>query len=102
VLLVAALVMLPFLLLKRRAEAVREWRANWRSILVVGVLVMGGYLVILFALQNNPVSYATSVRGVSVVFGAIMGMTLLKEAFTRQKLLGALVIFAGIACIGFG
>jgi len=56
--------------------------------------------VILFVLQTSPVSYATSVRGISVVFGALMGVLVLKEKFTLPKLVGAILMFAGVVCIG--
>jgi drug/metabolite transporter (DMT)-like permease len=47
------------------------------------------------------VSYATSVRSASVVFGALLGLLVLKEPLGDKKLLGAGIIFTGIICIGF-
>jgi drug/metabolite transporter (DMT)-like permease len=91
----------PFMWLKKR-EALRiEWRANWRTMLLVGAMIAGGYLLILIILSTNKVSYATSVRSASVVFGALLGLLVLKEPLGDKKLLGACVIFAGIICIGF-
>ncbi len=100
VLVVSTILLTPYLLLFKRGEALRELRTNWLSIAIVGAIVVGGYVFILLVLKDNPVSYATSVRGVSVVFGALMGVLVLKEALTPPKLAGAVVIFAGIVCIG--
>ncbi|BCX06075.1 MAG: membrane protein [Candidatus Roseilinea sp.] len=90
----------PYLLLCKRDAMCAEWRSNWRSILLTGATLAVGYLLILFILTTNKVSYATSVRGASVVFGAWLGAFVLKEGMGDKKILGALVIFAGIICIG--
>jgi len=100
VLVVSIIGLLPYLWLRKREETVAELRGHWRSILVVGATIVVGYLVILFVLQTSPVSYATSVRGISVVFGALMGVLVLKEKFTLPKLVGAILMFAGVVCIG--
>jgi drug/metabolite transporter (DMT)-like permease len=100
VLAISALALAPYLLMRKRAEAVRELRVNWLSIALVGAILLGGYVLILIVLQTAPVSYATSVRGISVVFGALLGALVLRESLTAPKLAGACVIFAGVACIG--
>lgn len=100
VLVVSIVGLLPYLLLRRRKETKIELRAHWRSILVVGATIVAGYLVILFVLQTSPVAYATSIRGVSVIFGSLMGVLVLKEKFTVPKLVGAALMFAGVVCIG--
>lgn len=92
--------LLPYLWFTKREQMRHEIRINWRSMLLVGATIIAGYLVILFVIRFSPVSYATSVRGISVVFGAIMGVLVLKETFTTPKLLGALLMFAGVVCIG--
>jgi drug/metabolite transporter (DMT)-like permease len=100
VLVVSIIGLLPYLWLRKREATMIELRGHWRSILVVGATIVAGYLVILFVLQTSPVAYTTSVRGISVVFGALMGVLVLKEKFTVPKLAGALLMFAGVACIG--
>ncbi len=90
----------PHLLLHKRDAMRAEWRNGRRSILLTGAMIAGGYLLILFILTTNKVSYATSVRGVSVVFGALLGTLVLKEGLGDKKMFGALLIFAGIMCIG--
>ena len=100
VLVISVIGLLPYLWLRKRVETVHELRVHWRSILVGGATIVAGYLIILFVLRTSPVTYTTSVRGISVVFGAVMGVLVLKEKFTVPKLIGALVMFAGVVCIG--
>jgi drug/metabolite transporter (DMT)-like permease len=100
VLVVSVALLLPYLLLRKRDEARTEIRSNWLAIIVVGAIVLGGYTLILVVLRTTPVSYATSVRGISVVFGTLLGMRVLRERFTIPKLAGALTIFVGVVCIG--
>lgn len=101
VFLISMIMLSPFMLLKKREALRTEWRVNGRTMLLVGAMIAGGYLLILFILASNKVSYATSVRSASVVFGALLGLLVLKEPLGDKKLIGALVIFAGIICIGF-
>jgi len=99
VLVVSGALLAPYVLTKRRAALWSEWQKNWRAIIMVGVTIGFGYLLILFILTTNKVSYATSVRTASVVFGAALGALVLKEPIGK-KVVGACVIFAGIICIG--
>lgn len=97
---VAAVLVTPYIALTR-AEAVRlEWQVNRPTILAVAALSVGTYLLVLFALTTSKVSYVSPVREVSVLFGALLGTLVLKEPFARMKLVGSLLIFAGIVCIG--
>jgi drug/metabolite transporter (DMT)-like permease len=90
----------PFALKRKRDALATEMRVNWRAVGIVAVLNVVGYLLILIILATNKASYATSVRGASVVFGAVLGAVVLKEAMGNMKIFGASIIFAGIICIG--
>jgi len=63
---------------------------------ILGVLA---YLMAVFAFSIAPVSYAGAVREVSVVLGALAGWWFLKERMGGVRLLGAIIIFAGILVI---
>ncbi|MGH2515402.1 MAG: DMT family transporter [Ktedonobacterales bacterium] len=95
----SALYLAPYMLARRWAAVRKEWHVNWVAILVAAVLFVASYLLVLFALQGAQVSYVAAVRGIGVVFAAVLGTALLREPFARMKLWGALLIFAGIACI---
>jgi uncharacterized membrane protein len=100
VFIVAALALTPYMLLARREVVVREWRANRAGILAVAVLSIAAYGPVLFALTTSRVSYVAPVREVSVVFAALLGTFALREPFGRAKIVGSLLIFAGIVSIG--
>lgn len=66
---------------------------------LAGVLGVLAYLMAVFSYSIAPLSYAGSIREVSVVFGAFAGWWFLKEKMGGVRLLGAIVIFAGIVII---
>jgi drug/metabolite transporter (DMT)-like permease len=78
---------------------VGEWRANWLRITLVGLFTLLAYILALKAYSIAPVSYAGSVREVSVVFAAFVGWRWLGESFGALRLIGTIFIFAGILVI---
>jgi drug/metabolite transporter (DMT)-like permease len=80
---------------------VDEWRANWIRIVLVGLFTLLAYLFALKAYSITRVSYAGSVREISVVFAAFLGWRWLGEDFGAIRLVGAMLIFAGILVIAF-
>jgi drug/metabolite transporter (DMT)-like permease len=66
---------------------------------LAGVLGVLAYLMAVFSFSIAPLSYAGSIREVSVVFGAFAGWWFLKEKMGGVRLLGAVIIFAGIVVI---
>ena len=66
---------------------------------LAGILGVLAYLMAVFSFSIAPLSYAGSIREVSVVFGAFAGWWFLKEKMGGVRLLGAIVIFAGIVVI---
>ncbi len=66
---------------------------------IAGILGVLAYLMAVFAYSIAPLSYAGAVREVSVVFGALAGWFFLKEKLGGVRVLGAIVIFAGILVI---
>lgn len=78
-----------------------EWRANWIRITLVGLFTLLAYILALKAYTMARVSYAGSVREISVVFAAFVGWRWLGESFGVIRLVGAIFIFAGILVIAF-
>lgn len=89
----------PYMVTRKWAAIRKEWQVNHVAVLVTAVLFVASYLLVLFALQGAQVSYVAAVRGIGVVFAAVLGTALLREPFARMKLWGSLLIFIGIACI---
>jgi drug/metabolite transporter (DMT)-like permease len=78
-----------------------EWRANWLRIICVGLFTLLAYILALKAYSIARVSYAGSVREISVVFAAFVGWRWLGESFGAIRLIGAIFIFIGIFVIAF-
>ncbi len=74
-------------------------RAHWRLAGSIGCLSLLSYMLVLVTYTFAPVSYAGAIREVSIVFGALAGWLWLKESFGPVRVLGALIIFAGILTI---
>lgn len=68
---------------------------------LMGFLGVAAYLLAVLAYSIAPLSYAGAVREVSVVFGALAGWWFLKEKMGGLRVLGAVVIFAGVLVIAF-
>lgn len=102
ILIVPSLLLAPYMLLGRRRAVLAEVRANGWSVLATAVFFVAAYLLVLFALRTTQVGYVSSVREVSIVFAAILGTFVLREPFGEKKILGSLLIFAGILCIALG
>jgi drug/metabolite transporter (DMT)-like permease len=76
-----------------------EWRTNWLRIVLVGILSLLSYMLVLQVYSIAHVSYAGAIREISVVFGAFLGWRLLGEDFGMIRVVGAILIFAGILVI---
>jgi drug/metabolite transporter (DMT)-like permease len=63
---------------------------------------MGGYLLVLWVLRTQPVSYVVPVRSVSVLFSVLAGARLLGEEAGWTRALAATLVLAGIAAITLG
>ena len=99
-LLIAWLLLSPYVLATKRTQLMEEWHINRGTILVNGLLVLGTYLMVLFALRMSKVSYVAAVREVSIVFSALYGILWLQEKHGKQKLVGATLIALGVIFIG--
>jgi drug/metabolite transporter (DMT)-like permease len=78
-----------------------EWRHNWIRIVLVGLFTLLAYMLALKAYSITRVSYAGSVREISVVFAAFVGWRWLGENFGVLRLVGSIFIFVGILVIAF-
>jgi drug/metabolite transporter (DMT)-like permease len=78
-----------------------EWRHNWIRIVLVGLFTLLAYMLALKAYSITRVSYAGSVREISVVFAAFVGWRWLGENFGVIRLVGSIFIFVGILVIAF-
>lgn len=81
---------------KRFADA---WNGPRIPLISAAILGVVAYLLALFAYSIAPVSYSGAIREVSVVIGAFLGWQFLGEKMGGTRVLGAIIIFAGILVI---
>ena len=92
--------MLPSML-GDRAGFVREWKAQWKAALVLGAISPVGYVLVLYAAQQAPLSHVAPAREVSMLFAALLGGRLLGETDRGLRLVGAACIAAGVVALAW-
>ena len=94
--------MLSMVIVKRRGVSLlrEELRGSLFKVSVAGVLVKGGYMLVLVAMSMAQVSYILALRQVSVVLGAALGVVLLKERYGGVRIVGSMIIFVGVYLLG--
>lgn len=99
--LVRIALLLPAALRDRPATA-RLWRAQWKYALLVAVISPVSYVLVLYAVQQAPISHVAPAREVSMLFAALIGGHLLKEGDRLLRLAGAAFIAAGVIALALG
>ena len=96
------LVRLPFMLptlLRDPPGFVDAWRRyKWHAV-VLAVVSPLAYILVLYAVQLAPVSHVAPAREISMLFAALIGGRLLGEGDRGQRILGALLMAAGVALL---
>lgn len=93
-----ALVLLPAVLRSGRVKP--EVRRHKWTMLIGGALMPSGYLLFLFALSLAPVAVLAPMREIGTVFGAALGIAVLKEKGGARRLLSSCLITAGVIALG--
>lgn len=84
----------------RSGAIATEWRVNWKTILLGGVISPGGYLLFLLALHVLPLAQLAPMREIGTVFGTILGIVVLKEAQGGRRMAAAGLITLGVILLG--
>ena len=100
--LVLQLPVLTLLLGRRRALLPTVWREARGPVIAVAVLSPMAYVLVLRALQLAPVSLVAPARETSIVVGALLSWWFLREPSAARRLVGAVVVLAGIVGIVAG
>lgn len=96
---VRLLMLLPWFLANRRS-ALARMQGHWTLAIAVGMLSPLSYILVLLALQlGTPLSLAAPAREMSMMVGTLLGAWILKESVGRWRLLGCLVMIAGVALL---
>jgi drug/metabolite transporter (DMT)-like permease len=75
------------------------WDGPRLPLILASILGVVAYLLALFAYTIAPVGYSGAIREMSVVIGALLGWQFLGETMGGMRVLGSIVIFAGILTI---
>lgn len=75
------------------------WSGPRLPVIIAAILGVVAYLFALFAYTIAPVSYSGAIREMSVVIGAFLGWQFLGESMGGTRVLGSIIIFAGILVI---
>ncbi len=91
--------LMPALL--RNIQATRtSWKMEWKYALIVGAISPISYVLVLYAMQEAPLSHVAPAREVSMLFAALIGGHLLGEGDRWQRIMGALCIATGVIALG--
>ncbi|WP_396269724.1 EamA family transporter [Ideonella sp.] len=96
------LLRLPFTLpqvWQDRARLAQAWRTQWRYALVMASLAPLAYVLVLYAVQQAPLSHVAPAREVSMLFAALLGGRLLGEQDRGARLAGAAAMALGVAAL---
>lgn len=96
---VVQLALLAVPALRRWRETRSVARSHPVAVLLFGLLGPLAYILILFAIQLAPVSIIAPAREVSVVLVGLAGWLLFREPHPVQRIIGAVVVIAGVALL---
>lgn len=99
---VVQLAVLLLLARRERGALARTAREHPVAVVLVGVLSPLAYVAVLAAYTLAPVSVVAPAREVSVVLIALAGWLLLREPHPLRRLLGSIIVLAGIALLALG
>ena len=95
----------PFALMvfmQRKGQVWPYVRQRWPVAAGGAVASLGSYAIALWAMTLAPVAMVAALRETSVLFAAILGAWLLKEPWTRLRLLGTGAIVCGVMSLRLG
>ncbi len=88
--------------LRDRVTTARHWREQWKYALVVAAISPISYVLVLYAVQQAPISHVAPAREVSMLFAALLGGHLLREGDRVLRFAGATLIAVGVIALALG
>ncbi len=78
------------------------WLRQWKHALFIGIISPVSYVLVLYAVKVAPLSHVAPAREVSMLFAALIGGHLLGEGDRAARLVGAVMIAAGVMALALG
>lgn len=88
--------------IQRKGQVWHYARQRWPLATAGALASLGSYAIALWAMTVAPVALVAALRETSVLFAVILGAWLLKERWTRWRILGAISIVAGVMALRLG
>jgi drug/metabolite transporter (DMT)-like permease len=92
-------VMVIYALARRGSGVIAAMGRQWRLGFAGGTLQFGSYGIAIWAMTVAPIAIVAALRETSVLFGALIAVTFLKEPFRAGRVAAALMIVAGLTLI---
>jgi drug/metabolite transporter (DMT)-like permease len=80
----------------RHSDIGRFAKMHWRAGAIAGVLSVGAYFIVVWAMSLTSMAAVAALRETSVVFAALLGTFLLREPLGTRRLLAATSVLLGI------
>jgi drug/metabolite transporter (DMT)-like permease len=90
---------LPFLfgvIVLRGRHLLAAARANWKPGLLGGVLSLASYWIVIWAMTVAPIPLVAALRETSILFAAVIGMSLLGERLTPMRGASIILVLCGL------
>ena len=88
--------------LQRKGQVWEYARARWPLATFGALASLGSYSIALWAMTVAPVALVAALRETSVLFAVILGAWLLRERWTRWRVIGASSIVCGVVALRLG
>ena len=89
------------LILRRKHVAAFFSGGSLLLAICAGVLSLGAYVIVLWAISLGAVAPIAALRETGVIFAAIIGTVVMREAFGPRRILAALLVVIGVAALSF-
>ena len=68
-------------------------------IVLASIMSFSGYGIIIWSMNYTEIGYVSSIREASIIIATLFGFVFLKESFSLQRILAAVLFFLGISVI---
>jgi len=97
-----AAIVVTTIMVARRKVTVSSVRQHWKGMVLIALLVAVSEVCLAHAITYTLAVYVISVKRVSILIGALLGFIVFKEKNLGPRLLGALIMLAGLALMTLG
>ena len=74
---------------------------NFSSGIAAGIFATSSYAIVVWSMQFIEIAYVSSIREISIVFAAIIGMFFLFERNAKSRIIPSILIVSGISVVYF-